>query len=217
MCLAACLHVLADRYGYLRSFAERAPVDGKGNPLPLYTYPAIEYLKQFDYSRRSVFEFGSGYSTLFWMGRARRVVALEHDAKWHARLKERVADNVTLLLREPAAFPQACAELAERFDIVVIDNAGNRYRCAETAVQALAPGGMIILDNADWHPNTAAALRDNDLIQVDMTGFKSFDHFTSTTSLFLHRQFNFTPREGRQPHPGTGAKGAASEEWDRAD
>lgn len=48
-----------------RTIDEKVCVDRDGNPLPWYTYPAIEYLSQFDYGEKTIFEFGCGYSSLF--------------------------------------------------------------------------------------------------------------------------------------------------------
>ena len=53
-----------------RTIDEKVCMDRDGNPLPWYTYPAIEYLRQFDYKDKKVFEFGCGFSSLFWALRA---------------------------------------------------------------------------------------------------------------------------------------------------
>jgi len=74
-------------YGWLRSLRSGKPVDAEGNPLPWITYPCIDFLKQFDYSNKSVFEWGSGQSTLFWSARAKRVVSVEADPVWVERVK----------------------------------------------------------------------------------------------------------------------------------
>ena len=47
-----------------RTIDEKVCLDRNGNPIPWYTYPAIEYLSQFDYSRKTIFEFGCGNSSL---------------------------------------------------------------------------------------------------------------------------------------------------------
>ena len=59
--------VLWRDYVHLKSVVAQRPVDADGRPLPWYTYPAIEYLEQLDFRDRTVFEFGSGASTLFWV------------------------------------------------------------------------------------------------------------------------------------------------------
>ena len=37
-----------------KTIDEKVCVDKEGNPLPWYTYPAIEYLAQFDYSQKMI-------------------------------------------------------------------------------------------------------------------------------------------------------------------
>ncbi|MBY6063607.1 SAM-dependent methyltransferase [Pseudidiomarina sediminum] len=215
MFLAALTHILRHDYGFIRSVEIGEAQAQDGSPLPLFTYPAIEYLSQLDFRQSSVFEYGAGGSTHFWAARAKSVTSVENNAQWVAQLEEKLAENVHLIFRGGDAFPWTIEETEECFDVIVVDSAGYRYDCATAALKRLAKGGMIILDNADWHPNTAAQLRNADLIQVDMTGFKPGECHTSTTSLFLHRDFNLQSLHQQQPIFGRGAKWIHSEAWDK--
>lgn len=213
--LASCVAILRHAYGFVASTDAKRALDAHGRPMPLFTYPAIEYLVQFDLSQKSVFEFGAGASTLFWMERARRLVSVESHPDWHARLKPMIKSNVDLRLETGDNFPFCIEEYAESFDLIVIDGAGYRYDCAVTSPPKLAAGGMIILDNADWHHQTAQVLREAGLLQIDMSGFKPTEHHCSTTSLFLERSFNWPTIESRQPSFAMGARRAHSDDWDR--
>ena len=71
-------------------------VDAAGNPMPWYTYPMIEFLRQRDTSSCSVLEFGGGQSTLWWARNAAKVVTVESDRDWHDHLRPNVPANVTL-------------------------------------------------------------------------------------------------------------------------
>ena len=51
-------------YGYFESIKVKLPVDKIGGPLPWYTYPAIEYIKQLDLTNKVVFEWGCGNSSV---------------------------------------------------------------------------------------------------------------------------------------------------------
>jgi hypothetical protein len=196
-------------YAHLKTVARRSCIDAAENPVPWYTYPAIEYLKQLDFSGRSVFEYGSGNSTLFWASVAGRVVSVEDDEKWHAIVAPQLPAHCELVLEtDVGAYGAVIQRYPEQFDVIVVDGAarGNtRLNCSRLALRQLREGGMIILDNSDWLPESARALRDGGLIQVDMTGFAPISAQTQTTSFFLHRAFNFTPRGSRQPLPGPGA------------
>ena len=91
------------------------------------------------------------------------------------------------------------------FDVIIIDGQ-SRLACAPVAVEALRPGGLIILDNSDWFPRTSEVLRARNLIEVDMAGFGPINDYTSTTSFYFHRQFAALPRSDRQPAPGIGSR-----------
>lgn len=183
------------------------PVDGQKNFQPWLTYPLIEHLNGLDFSDKHVFEFGAGASTMYWSKRAKHVVSVEFDSAWYELLKEAVPGNVTLLHESnghrfsvaPKQFP------ARRFDVVVIDGA-ERYRCAQSALEVLAPGGMIILDNAEWYPNAANLLVGAGLIEVRFSGFGPINAFTSTSSIFLSRDFSFSHNDAARLPPRGGRK-----------
>lgn len=205
---AELLRILA-AHGHDRSIAAGLAVDARGNPLPMYTYPAIEYLAQLDFSDRDVLEFGSGQSTHWWAARARAVTAVEHDDHWVRRLEEAAAPNVTCLFakREDIATGQgylAVLPSNRRHHVIALD--GLHYHdCAVAVRSLLEPGGLVILDNADFYPATCAVLRDQDFLQVDMAGFKPCHTDAQVTSLFFDRAFQVKPR-GRQPLPCIGGK-----------
>jgi len=210
----ACMKILAVDYGYLRSKEQELPCDGDGRPIPLYTYPTIEYLAQLDLAERTVFEFGAGQSSLFWRERARRVISVENNRDWFERMRADAGANHELLFRaETRAFCDAILEYEECFDVIVVDGAENRYQCAVNAIKRLGRGGLIILDNSDWHFETARLLRESGLIQIDMMGFKPTAHHAAATSLFLHREFDMRPRGERQPQPPAGGLRIHSK-WD---
>ncbi len=196
-------------YAHLKSVLTRSCVDATDNPVPWYTYPAIEYLKQLDFSHASVFEYGSGNSTLFWAARARRVVSVEDSAQWFDIISAKLPSHCDISLEtDLGAYADALRRTGERFDVIVVDGAARghtRLKCSRVAVEHLRPGGMIILDNSDWLTESALLLRDSGLIEVDMSGFAPISKYTQTTSFFLHRAFAFRPRTGRQPMPGPGA------------
>jgi hypothetical protein len=196
-------------YAHLRSVLHRSCVDAGQQPIPWYTYPAIEYLKQLDFSEARVFEYGSGNSTLFWAAAARQVVSVEDDPGWYQKIRQALPSNCELTLEtDLTRYVEAIHVAGGEFDVIVVDGAargGTRRRCALAALGHLRRGGMIILDNSDWLPESTKLLRDADLIQIDMTGFIPIGGQTQTTSLFLHREFKVAPRGARQPMPGPGA------------
>jgi Methyltransferase domain len=197
--------------GYLRSVAKQRCVDASGSPLPWYTYPAIEFLRQLDFSDKSVFEYGSGYSTLFWGARAREVVAVEHSPEWFDIVKRQVPSNCRVMLEaDPAAYVRVIERTENTYDVVVVDGLvpkRARAQCSVLALRHLAPGGMIVLDNSDYLPGSTDLLRRAGLIEIDLNGFGPCNDYAWTTSLFLTRDYAFQPIGGRQPHPPVGGLG----------
>lgn len=187
--------LLAINYGQWRSINEGKAINVFGEPIPWYTYPAIEYLNQFDFSEKNIFEFGSGNSSLYWASRVKSVVSVESDPAWYDIVKNSLKSNQKLMLRQDGvSHVNSLAELGMKFDIIVID--GNwRRNCAHLAVDYLKSGGIVILDNSDWYPNTATDLRSNGFFQINFSGFGPINNYTWTTSIFIQQfqdlQINF--------------------------
>ena len=189
------------KYGWYRSFRQGRPINASGEPIPWFTYPAIDYLMSFDLSQRSVFEWGAGYSTLFWCKRAKRVVSIETDTAWHLEISKLVAPSCTIHLLPPdISVYCGFVDQYDCFDIIVVDGPGEtRFGCCRKAVNHISADGLIILDNSDSWPQCAAFLRTCNLIQVDFTGFAPLSVNAHTTSIFLTRKFSFSASDGLQP------------------
>jgi hypothetical protein len=139
--------------GHFRSSLASRAMDRYGRPIPWYTYPAIEFLSDQDYSTKTVLEFGAGQSTLWWGARAREVLAVETDVSWIEDLSRSLPANVTLA-RLPLTLDGIDEQLGRRvFDIVVIDGL-DRLRAARTALERVSSSGMVILDDSEgfWGP-----------------------------------------------------------------
>jgi hypothetical protein len=213
--LQAC-RILAIDYAHLKTVALRRPVDAEGNAIPWYTFPAIEFLRQLDFSEASVFEYGSGNSTVFWGSVARDVVSVEDEESWHAEMLRAVPANCRMLLEPDLDRFVAAIDEYDAFDVVIVDGPARgrtRLKCARAALRHLKSGGMVIVDNADWLPETTAFLRDSELLQVDLTGFSPINSFTGTTSFFFDRTWRMTPKRKRRPMPGVGAR---ADDWEPA-
>ncbi len=205
------IDIWVNEYALERSIDEKSCTDKEGNPLPWYTYPAIEYLSQFDYRNKKIFEYGCGYSSQFWAHRAAGVVSIEDNCEWFERWSNEFKEtNLAIRWRdEGEIYEQAIFEDSELYDVIVVDGK-RRAECAAAAVKKLAPGGMIILDDSDRintseeYVKAVACLKEADLIQVDFYGFCPMNNYTKTTSLFLSRDFNFQSLYKVQPINGIG-------------
>ncbi|MBE6468088.1 MAG: class I SAM-dependent methyltransferase [Alphaproteobacteria bacterium] len=200
-----------EEFAIERSIDEKICLDKDGNPIPWYTYPAIEYLSQFDYSGKQILEFGCGYSSLFWAKRAYKVTSIEDNLKWFDKWKKEFNEpNLDIRWRdEGEIYEQAAFENDIKYDVIIVDGK-RRFQCAEAAVKALNKGGMIILDDSDRintsqeYVKAVDILKKADLLQVDFYGFCPMNNYTKTTSVFFSRDFNFESLYKVQPINGWG-------------
>ena len=152
------------------SFLKRA-VDKKGKPIPWYTYPAIDFLFQRNYQGKSVLEFGSGQSTLWWASRAKFVLSIEEDPDWFAKMRSQVPSNCELQYIKPSisVISDFLKSQSAKFDVIVVD--GNlRRQVAALSFDYLAPGGALILDNSEGY-GVYDEIRSRGCRKIDFFGF----------------------------------------------
>ena len=175
------------RLGWWGSFRAKSPVDGRGQPIPWLSYPAIEFLAGRIQPDWNVFEYGSGNSTLWWASRVASVVSCEHDAEWASFIQANQPDNVTLLVKtvEDGAYAAALEPYPESFDVVVLDGVC-RSDCVPYIESALKPGGIIVFDNTDRPTNQSATkhLEDSGFKRIDFVGQVPGSVHTDATSVF---------------------------------
>jgi hypothetical protein len=105
-------------------------------------------------------EFGSGRSTAWFGKRVAKLISVEHDRKWAARVGEMIRRNglestVTYLVAEKdnmeSSYLSVFSTLQDSsVDFFLIDGIF-RDQCALKATAKLKPGGILIVDNANWY------------------------------------------------------------------
>jgi hypothetical protein len=214
--LASLLNILSSGLGFKASAERNTSMLGDGRPIPMMSYSLVEYLLGLDLSSYELLELGGGVSTRFWASRVKSVLTLETSSEWLKSLHAHPMPNVEAKLSTPEGIANDMAALGRTFDVVVVDSAANRLELAKRAVPMLRPAGFVVLDNSDWYPNAARALREADLIQIDFHDFRPLHSFRCTTSLFLHRDFRPKPKEARLPLAPIGGKDVADgNRWDK--
>lgn len=176
-----------EQLGQLQSQHSMKCLDTKGLPIPWMTYSAIFQLQQYDLSAARIFEWGSGYSSLFWSGRSKHLDTVEHDEEWASFVRAKSRPNLNSILVTLDSYADAIVETGSTYDLIVIDgyiHENMRYKCAELAIDRLCESGVIVLDNSDWLNNTCKFLREQGFDQYDFSGPGPINNYPWCTSLF---------------------------------
>lgn len=128
----------------------------RANPLaPWLTPDAVDFLSNWVRVDDTVIEYGSGRSTVWFGERVATVVSVEHDSTWQERTARAVAEadlsNVECRLRTTRETYVCGADDVGPggADIALVDGEW-RGECAARALELLKPGGLLVLDNANW-------------------------------------------------------------------
>jgi len=158
--------------GWLNSLTAGKPINHSSNPIPWYTYPAIEFIENKLSSKFKVFEYGSGQSTLWWAARVLNVISIESNQDWFLSINTNLPKNVKLsLIEESSKYVSEILKYPDNhFDIIVIDGV-DRNACAETCINKLKKDGFIIFDNTD-NRNFDKGVR-----YLSLKGFKRIDFY----------------------------------------
>jgi len=175
--------------------------DVSGNPIPWMTYAALFQLEQFDLSGADIFEWGGGYSSIYWADRCKSLNTVEHDPKWSGFVSGRGLPNVVCHEVGLDRYAEHIDTLERKFDVIVVDgyiHESMRLRCAKHALRWLKEGGLIIVDNSDWLANTCAFLREQGFNQSDYSGLGPINDYPWCTSLFFQGSLKL-PRKAQSP------------------
>lgn len=194
---------LRNNFGFLESAKNEMPVNGDGETMPMYTYPCYEYLNSMDWEGADVFEYGTGFSTVWWKNHGANLYGVEHNKNWYEKINSKELGYITLE-NNIDNYPTTINIFDKQFDVIVIDGIA-RYECVEPAVSNLKPGGIVIFDNSDWHSNTKELLDTKDLIPIHFHGFKPTHVDSQTTSVYMHKEFS---RKAKSIIPMGGTKRA---------
>jgi predicted O-methyltransferase YrrM len=100
-----------------------------------------------------VFEFGSGHSTLYWAELGAEVCSVEDHPGWFELVQQHITafpQNRVFLEQEQAGYLARIDSIGGLFDMVLVDGS-HRKECLEPAIRHLKPGGLLVVDNTDWH------------------------------------------------------------------
>jgi hypothetical protein len=137
--------------GWFKSFHAQQSLDAQGNPVPWFNYTFIKFLETRLKPTMTIFEYGSGNSTLWLAGKVQSIKAVEHDQLWVEKLKYRLPKNAQVVfqsLENKEKYVQEVAQEGILYDLVIVDGR-ERNNCMKACLPCLSAQGVIVLDNAE--------------------------------------------------------------------
>jgi hypothetical protein len=120
--------------------------------LPWYVKPALEWLLKQDVKNWSVWEYGAGYSTIWYRLNAAQIISVEHNEAWATSMGAIFFPDKDSYLNSPSFL----IEDDDEFDLVVVDGEW-RDECVPIIKKFVKAGGYLIYDNYDQEGFTSAA------------------------------------------------------------
>ena len=178
--------------GWFNAFDTKQAVDVDGNAIPWVTYSFIDFIKNRLHKDLSIFEYGSGNSTIFYAERAKRVVSVEHDEAWFKRIVATKPGNSQMIftkLETGGEYAQKAKLLAEQFDLIIVDGR-DRVNCCKESVHALSDKGVIILDDSERteYEEARRFLLGRGFKELPFTGISPGLFYLKATSVFYQKE-----------------------------
>ena len=181
------------------SLKKGLPFGSDSDALPWFTYPSIEFLDQLNFKGCDVFEYGSGNGTKYWAKHCHSVTSVESDLEWFTRNSQQTLPNQVVLYRQGLInYVNSLESGPAPYDVIIIDGSW-RYDCVVKSILMIKKGGLIILDNSDWHPNSCKFLRDGGWTQIDFIGLGPINNYSWATSIFFKNYLAVPRRSNCDP------------------
>lgn len=174
--------------GWFNSFKSGEPLDQDYLPLPWFTYPSIDFLKERLNNELKIFEFGSGNSTLFFLKRVKEIHSAEHVRDWYEKLSKFNIENGEIIFvksESPSQYLETLRKSNQKFDIIIIDGI-YRNECLVESINHLSEFGVIILDDSERKEYIVGIreIENNNYRRLDFWGISPGYLYRKSTSFF---------------------------------
>jgi hypothetical protein len=174
--------------GLMHTYKTGIPSRPDGSPLPWMNYNVISFLEERLADDLDLFEYGSGFSTLFFCRLVNKVISVEYDKDLLDTLLSEVPENAKIIFREEdydGEYCRAIKETNQLFDVIVIDGR-DRVNCIKQSHDSLSERGIIILDDSqrEEYQEGISFLLSKGFKKIDFEGLKPTGFTPDRTSIF---------------------------------
>ncbi|QED22955.1 O-methyltransferase [Candidatus Deianiraea vastatrix] len=164
-------------------------IDDEKDIMPWYNYTVVKFLKSRLAKNMSVFEYGSGFSTIFYAKRVNSLISVEvlpDCISWvqNACSQLGISGN-EIHLKTDDQFASSILEFDKLFDLIIVDSV-KRNECVMQAVSKLSPSGIVILDNSERenYRKSFDFMKNSGFSELTLTGIKPLSTKLSSTTFF---------------------------------
>lgn len=173
--------------GWFNSFKLKESVDANFNPIPWFTYSAVDFIKERLNNNLNVMEFGSGNSTLFFAERVKKNTSFEHDNTWFQDIIKKKISNVEIKLVSSVTAADYLQPLSAfgKFEVIIIDGL-YRNDCLIASLKQLSEDGIIILVDSERndYADGIKYLLGSGFKRLDFSGIAPGIFFRKCTTIF---------------------------------
>jgi hypothetical protein len=179
--------------GWFLSFYSKKSINKNKEPIPWFSYPAIKFIESRLNKNLSVFEYGCGNSTIWFAGKVKNIISVEHDKTWMDSISSTMPTNAQIIfqtLEIDGDYAKECVNQNQKFNIIIIEGR-NRLHYAKNCIEALTDDGIIIFDNShtDEYSIGANYISESGFRRIDFIGLTPIISHSNTTTI-LYRSNN---------------------------
>jgi len=174
--------------GFIKSHQHIEPIDTDGKPIPWMNYAVVELLHERLTKELSLFEYGAGFSSIWFAQRIKKVVSIEYDTAWRKQVEELLAPvkNASLIFQTLGEdYIKGAVNTGQKYNVVLVDGR-DRVACAAASFEALEPNGVLILDDSDREEYQAAfgLAKEKGFKNLRISGLKPFSFVREESTIF---------------------------------
>lgn len=173
--------------GWLQARDLHRPVSSMLRPIPWTTYSYIDFIDERLRKNMCVFEYGCGYSTLFYANKVGEVHGVEHNPDWYVRIKEQMPPKVKLyhFPTDNPSYVEIAGNNPQAYDIIVVDGR-KRVDCLKACIPGLKPEGVIVLDDSErkLYREGKDFLKEEGFKHIDFWGIAPGEFVRKCTTIF---------------------------------
>jgi precorrin-6B methylase 2 len=180
--------------GWMESRKRGYPCNTDGQEIPWMNFPIIDFLEERLSPQMTLFEYGSGYSTLFYARHVYSVTSVEYDESWYNLIRERIPENAELIYQAKDIDGDYCRTICntnEMYDIVVIDGR-DRVNCIKQSINKLRGEGVILLDDSsrERYQKGIDFMKQNNFRTLTFRGLKPIGNGAEHQTTIFYRDNN---------------------------